>query len=112
LPWEPWAPGDRALSVARGFHLKLWDLETREELRVLAGHRSDIWALAFGPDGRTEASAGKEGVLVWDLEAGRLLRRIDASSGALAFLPDGRLVLGTRAGSIEVVTIGDKKRWF
>jgi WD40 repeat protein/predicted Ser/Thr protein kinase len=42
--------GRRALSGA-GARLRLWDVESGQELRCFLGHRDAVWSVAFSPDG-------------------------------------------------------------
>ena len=45
----------------------VWDLATGKEIGRLTGHRGDVQALAFSPDGGSLATASADGtVLVWD----------------------------------------------
>src|SRR5262249_2540755 len=61
--------------------------------RPLRGHTHWIWRVAFAPDGRRALSASEDRTLrLWDLEAGRELRRLDGHKGAVqgvAFSPTG-----------------------
>jgi WD40 repeat protein len=69
------------------------------------GHYDSVWAVAFLPDplaatgSRTALSVSQdEHAILWDLEAGQLIRRFDAETGlfSLAVSPDGRsALLGT-----------------
>ncbi len=46
--------------------IRLWEVSTRRERRVLTGHFSQVTSLAFAPDGRTLASgAWDTTILVW-----------------------------------------------
>jgi len=73
----------------------------------LTGHQQDIFALAFAPNGRTLASAGRSGVLkLWDIDSGRslatLVEHLDMVF-ALNFSEDGRTLLtGSRDRSVGV----------
>jgi WD40 repeat protein len=52
--------------------IRLWEIATGRERRVLRGHLDQVHALALFPDGRTLASAsGDSTILVWDLTARR-----------------------------------------
>ena len=39
--------------------VKVWDAETGRELLTLQGHTSDVWNVAFSPDGQRLASGGR-----------------------------------------------------
>lgn len=80
--------------------MRWWDLRTGEEIRRFEGHTHTIHGLAFGPNGRTAATASWDGSLVlWDLETGEILQRMvdDAPEYyvvlAVAISPDGRRAL-------------------
>ena len=47
--------------------VQLWDTETWEQKRTLAGHTSDVTSVVFSPDGMTLASGSSDSeVLLWD----------------------------------------------
>ena len=67
------------------------------ELRcTFQGHKEAIYAVAWSPDGRLLASAGKERtILVWRAEDGRLAHFLTGhqeSINAVAWSPDGRML--------------------
>jgi WD40 repeat protein len=51
--------------------IKLWDIETGEQLTILTGHSERVTSLAFSPDGTLLASGGTDGtVRLWGVAAG------------------------------------------
>ena len=75
------ADGRRAVSASEDNTLKVWDLETGQELRTLAGHSDSVNGVAVTADGRRAVSASRDKTLkVWDLETGQELRTLAGHS--------------------------------
>jgi WD40 repeat protein len=97
--------------------VKLWDPRTGALVRSLAGHvatapggiYAEVYAVAFSPDGRLLASAGRDHlVLVWDVETGAVRHRLAGHQdevGSVAFSPDGRALAS--GGADRVVRLWD-----
>jgi RNA polymerase sigma factor (sigma-70 family) len=75
--------------------LRVWEVETGKQERLIRGQRGDGGVLALSPDGRAAAIGGRNStVRLWDLTTGKevfpdLGRQ--ASVEAVAVAPDGRL---------------------
>jgi WD40 repeat protein len=92
----------RVLAVAVGGNVQVWDVADGERPRrigmPLVGDGSLVTAVAFGPSGRTLATAAEDGTaMLWDItEPARPRRQGDTLVGhtnriaAVAFSPDGR----------------------
>ena len=64
--------GRMAASCSSDFNIHLWDLETRELIRVLRGHSDDVEDFIFIDD-HTGASVSRDWrVLLWDLRTGAI----------------------------------------
>jgi WD40 repeat protein/serine/threonine protein kinase len=87
-----WQSG--GLQDGADFDLRVWDLDTRQEVSKLQGHKGTVGSLAVSPDGRRVLSGAHDGSLIlWDRATGRERCRCpgyDSMVTCLNFFPDGR----------------------
>jgi WD40 repeat protein len=76
------------------YNVRLWEVKTGKQLRVLEGHTASVHAVAFSPDGRRGLSGAWDNTArLWDLETGKEIRAFVGHTlgiNRLAFSPDGR----------------------
>jgi WD40 repeat protein len=82
--------------------LRLWDVETGKERKLIRDHRGAVLSVAFSADGKLLASASGEPlprqvgqVKLWDAQSGEELASFETHVGgvrALAFSPDGKIL--------------------
>jgi WD40 repeat protein len=87
------ADGRRILSGANDMLVRLWDVHSGQELKVLSGHAAMVTSVALSRDERFAASGSADKtVRLWDLRSSLPSRRSPGHSAlvtALAFAPDG-----------------------
>ena len=54
--------------------VRIWSVQTGQQLQVLRGHELPVGAIAFSNDGHSLTTAGGDTVKVWDVSAGTELR--------------------------------------
>ncbi|MBI4701851.1 MAG: caspase family protein [Deltaproteobacteria bacterium] len=84
--------GKRLAAGTENGHAVLFDLDRRERMADVQTHDGYVRAVAFrGRDGSV-ATAGDEGVKLWDAGLKRVVRSLPGATGYVAFSPDGRLL--------------------
>jgi len=90
------AANDRGVGGTETAAFSLWDADTSKKIRTFKGHASYVAKLAFSPDRKTLASAGKDLTLrLWDSETGKNTATFKDLPGypyGLAFSPDSKVL--------------------
>ena len=91
------SPDEKLLaSNGHDFSVNIWNLETREQVANLTGHRWEILSLAFSPDGELLVSGSIDNtVRIWDVNARRetaVLKGHNAGIHSVAFSSDGKTI--------------------
>jgi WD40 repeat protein len=104
------ADGQTILSGSWDQSVILWDVNTGAQIRQFGGitgggHRGVVQAVAFNPDGVTAMSGSVDGLILWNLADGSVVRRFadDNEVLSLAFSADGTQVLiGTNGRTVSL----------
>ncbi len=103
--WIATAGGNKQIPAELA--IRRWNAQTlTEQQPPLNGHERLVLALAFSPNGQVLASAGAEGVLLWNLATGDfevLPGSAEHSVHAIAFSPDSRQLLSAGTDGTAVV---------
>lgn len=89
-------------------NIKLWKLQTGEEIDSFRGHRTSVIALTLSPDGRTMASGGDDaGINLWNWPEGKYTRTFLGHSSnilSLAVTPDSTTLV---SGGLDGIKLWD-----
>ncbi|MFO5527903.1 MAG: hypothetical protein ACLBM1_08745 [Cuspidothrix sp.] len=88
--------GKTLISGSQDKTIKLWNLETSQEIRTLSGHSNHICAVAYSPNGQILASASKDKtVKLWSVATGEEISSVKCNNSviySIAFSPDGKIL--------------------
>ena len=102
-----YSPDGKQLAVASLMGIWIYNPRTGAEVALLSGHQGDVQAIAYAPDGKTLASAGRdETIRLWNPKTSQHLATLTGHGGlvtSIAFSPDGKkLVSGSGDGTVRL----------
>ena len=100
--------GSKVVSASYDTTLKVWDIETGDEIRTLKWHSDIVNSVAITPDGHKAISASWDNTLkVWDIETGDIITSFcaDACMSACAVAVDGVTIVGDRSGVVHIMRL-------
>jgi WD40 repeat protein len=86
--------------------IRLWDLQSQRDPTVLHGHLTEVWSVAFSPDGRTLISGAKDGSInLWSIPVTSKQDILEGPDAPLAFSADGKrlAVLDQQHGALVFI---------
>ena len=64
--------GEFLVSAGRNGNLKVWQVETGQQVQSLTGRAGAVLNVAYSPDGKTLASGGPDDTIkLWDVTTGK-----------------------------------------
>lgn len=103
--------GQYIASASADMTARLWDATTYQQIFVLDDYESIVNDVVFTPDSMRLATGSDDGVDVWDVATGELVRHIvsyDDAAYRVAFFPDGEWLAAV--GNTKFYTIVDVSR--
>ena len=74
--------------------IKIWNLESRAQIKKFKGHCDTIKSVTFSPDGKTLASGSVDKTIkIWNLKNGKRVKELKGHSDtvySVVYSPDGK----------------------
>ncbi|KAH7903576.1 WD40-repeat-containing domain protein [Hygrophoropsis aurantiaca] len=87
--------GARIISASVDKTVRIWDVESQQQVGESLIHDFRVNSMALSPDERKLVSGGLEGVALWDLKSRTVMwkkEESEANGFCVAYSPDGRLI--------------------
>ena len=107
----------RVISASSDRTVKVWDVETAQELFSFNGHQDAVYALAVSPDGTWLASGSNDAtVQLWSLKTGKRIGNVlmghPQSVKGIAISPSGKRVVSVSADCSIVWDVKEQKQLY
>jgi WD40 repeat protein len=102
--------GQFLVSGSRDQSVRLWNIDSGEQVRVLKGHTDRVSSVAFSPDGQFLVSGSRDkSVRLWNIDSGEQVQVFNGHTDkvtSVAFSPNGQfLVSGSGDKSVRLWNI-------
>jgi WD40 repeat protein len=109
------SPDGKTLAVGDYFDktVKLYDMASRQRVKVLRGHEMPVWFVTFAPGGQNLASTGTDGtILLWDLTTEEPVAKFQHHDGVFSasFSPDGKYLAAGGGAEVLVWEIATRQQ--
>jgi len=108
-----WSPNGRMLaSGSLDKSIKIWNVQTGQELQTLVGHSESVYSVAWAPDEQMLASGSDDrSIKIWNVQTGQefqTLRGHSSHVNSIAWSPDGQKLISSSHDS--TIKIWDVRR--
>jgi WD40 repeat protein len=87
---------DGLIAAGVGNNVCIFDIETRQRIVSMRGHRDNVWTVAFSPDGsRIVSGSADTTIRIWDVQTGKEMHRLNGHTrgvNSVAFSPDSQWI--------------------
>ncbi|KAF5337774.1 hypothetical protein D9758_016623 [Tetrapyrgos nigripes] len=107
--------GKYVISASRDKTIRIWNVQTGQQIKCLMGHKDTVRSVVYSPDGRYIISGSDDGTIrLWDAEVGKQIgnsfKHMDQVI-SVACSPDGTsAVSGSMNGTIRICNIWSGKQ--
>ena len=93
--------------------IMVWDISTRQLLRILEGHNKSVLRVVYAPDGQLICSSSCDNtVRIWNASDGTSIATLGGHveyAKSVAFTPDGRSLVSAFEETIRIVDIAESR---